>query len=144
MSTVSSFSAFEFQAHQIVRLQHESTYLYAEVIQVVSARRLCWARPLVLLLPKMPESTFLTPTPRLMDAEFDAYTFLDLRQGSDLLLPLSWFEAAIDVEVIPILAQLDIPKDPADSGNTLLNPVSAHRQMQQFIQQLCHTRSDAP
>ncbi len=42
-----------FQSSQIICLEFGSRYLYAEVIQVVTARQLCWTRPLMLvtLLP---------------------------------------------------------------------------------------------
>ncbi len=133
MTTLSSFQTSDFQSHQIIRLQHKNTYVYAEVIQVIADRQLCWARPLVLLTQKSPESDIQAPD-----------TFIDLREGADLLLPLSWFQAAIDVEVIPILAQLDIPKPDPELNPALPHSGSAHRRLQQFIQQLCHARSEAP
>lgn len=133
MTTLSSFQTPDFQSHQIVRLQHNNTYVYAEVIQVIADRQLCWARPLVLLAQNSPQLNLQ-----------NSGTFIDLREGADLLLPLSWFEAAIDVEVIPILTRLNIPKPDAELNPAAPHPGSAHRQLQQFIQQLCHARSEAP
>ncbi len=41
-----------FQAGQIVFLEYGDSRLYAEVIQVVVERNLCWVRPLYYLLFK--------------------------------------------------------------------------------------------
>lgn len=57
-----------FQPGQIVSLEHGDRNLYAEVIQVVLSRRLCWVRPLLLVT--------YTPEPTII---------IDLRDGSDLL-----------------------------------------------------------
>lgn len=85
-----------FQPCQIVCLQHETSYLYAEVVQMVESRHLCWVRPLVLIL-----RTVETATPDdTLHKQSDCY---DLRQDSDLLLPPTLFRAALDIEVLPWL-----------------------------------------
>ncbi|OCQ93346.1 hypothetical protein BCD67_03660 [Oscillatoriales cyanobacterium USR001] len=103
-----------FQSSQIICLEFGSTYLYAEVIQVVVARQLCWTRPLMLV-------TLLS----------DVNHLLDLRDGADLLLPLSLFRAAFDTEVIPFLTDLqslDFQEKDA---------IIAHRQLRDFLGKVC-------
>jgi hypothetical protein len=114
-----------FQDGQIIYIQHESIRLYAETIQVIESRQLCWARPLALLqllndrLPDFSQPLLLR----------------DLRQGSDILLPTSLFHVALDVDAIPVMAQLSAPKvepqeAPLESKNATL-PL-----LHQFIQQV--------
>lgn len=149
----------ELQPHQIVFLQCKSQRLYAEVIQTVPDRRLCWARPLVLLnqpfddgeqfrlgssypLSMEPPSLGTFPVGTL-PTEAITEMLVDLRQVSDLLLPLSWFQAAVDTDVIPILAQLIEPKaETPFSGEVAsltshISRPSAQEQLQQFIRDLC-------
>jgi hypothetical protein len=91
----------QFQDGQIIYLQHEAMRLYAETIQIIKTRKLCWARPLALI--QLPD-----------EREGDRHKALilhDLRQGSDLLLPISLFQIALDTEAIPVIAQLNAPKN---------------------------------
>jgi len=37
-----------FAPYQIVCLEHQQSYLYGEVIQVIESKNLCWMRPLLL------------------------------------------------------------------------------------------------
>ncbi|BAZ66592.1 hypothetical protein NIES4106_13440 [Fischerella sp. NIES-4106] len=83
-----------FQPGQIVSLEHDDSKLYAEVIQVVISRNLCWVRPLLLLVN--------SSEPPLIN---------DLRETSDLLWPLDLFRPALDTEVISILSQV-LAKEP--------------------------------
>jgi hypothetical protein len=113
----------DFQAGQIIYLQHETTRLYAEAIQVVKLRQLCWARPLALLKPE----------PELI--------LHDLRQGSDLLLPLSLFFIALDTEAIPVIMQLDTLKaEEAREENSAIR--LAHLLLQDFIRQVWQAHPD--
>lgn len=80
-----------FQPHQIVRLVHNQTCLYGEVIDEIPARSMCWVRPLILAV--FPE-----------EGKEEVY---DLRQAADLILPSVLFEAALDTEVMPLLMQLE-------------------------------------
>ncbi len=105
-----------FQPHQIVCLEHQGTCLYAEVIQVVVSRQLCWVRPLLI--------GSLTPI-----ASDESLPLKDLRNGSDLLWPLALFRPALDTEVIPLLAMLP----PLSQSER--NPV-AGQQLNQFIHQV--------
>ncbi|WP_414582105.1 hypothetical protein [Scytonema sp. PCC 10023] len=84
----------EFQAGQIVSLEHGDMKLYAEVIQVVVSRQLCWVRPLLLV-------NFTQEPPQLTD----------LRDTSDLLWSVNLFQPALDTEVISFLSQV-LAKEP--------------------------------
>ncbi len=112
-----------FQPNQIVFLEHSATRLYAEVVQVVTARRLCWVRPLALVT-------------RSDAIDVNEPTLQDLRQGSDLVCPIILFQAAIDVEVIPLLAQLS-------SLETKVKLTTAHASLHEFIQSVWKARPDA-
>lgn len=103
---------YDFQPRQIVCLEHESSYLYAEVIQVVQSRTVCWVRPL--LLAEYPSS--------------DRYKSLiyDLRSTADVVWSLNLFRPALDTEVIGLIAQL------ASAPQLDSDPV-ALKQLNQFI-----------
>jgi len=105
-------SDFDFQANQIVCLEYEGVYLYGEVIQVVTSRQLCWVRPLMLV--------------NLISD--DEHTLWDLREGADLLWPLSLFRVPLDTEVIPFLMELH-SFDNTDGKDMIL----AHRKFREFI-----------
>lgn len=105
--------SLDFQPGQIVSLEHGNRNLYAEVIQVVVSRHLCWVRPF-LLVTHTAEPPIIT----------------DLRDGSDLLWPIELFRPALDTEIITFLGQL-LAKEPKSEIDTL-----AKQQLHQFIQQL--------
>jgi hypothetical protein len=91
----------ELYPSQIVYLNHENVTLYAEVIQMAIARPLCWVRPLV-LVETLSE-------PQVDDAAVSTKIY-NLKEGSDLLWPATLFHTAMDVEVIPLLANLETEK----------------------------------
>jgi hypothetical protein len=105
--------SLNFQPGQIVSLEHGDRNLYAEVIQVVVSRQLCWVRPL-LLVTYTPELPMIT----------------DLRDGSDLLWPINLFRHALDTEVITLLSQV-LLKEPKSEPDLV-----AKQELHQFIQQL--------
>ena len=105
-------SATKFQAKQIVCLEHQNTYLYAEVIDIIEARQMCWGRPLLL-------------------AVGDPLTLYDLREGSDILLPINLFRPALDTELIPLLVEL-----PPEQNRGVDSAKIAHRQLRSFIQKV--------
>ncbi len=78
-----------FQAGQIVFLEYGDSRLYAEVIQVVVERNLCWVRPLLLVIQ-----------------ESEARQVSDLRSTSDLLWAINLFQPALDTEVIELYTQI--------------------------------------
>ncbi len=88
-----------FQPNQIVSLDHRSTHLYCEVIEVIKTRNLCWVRPLFLSIMEDNSSTInylLTPK-----------RLIDVRLTSDLFYPIKMFRPALDTEVIPWMGKLD-------------------------------------
>ena len=90
---------FNFQGNQIVCLEHENSFLYAEVIQVIEARKTCWVRPWILKVLSLKNNNFSEVD--------DNPTIFDLRESADLVLPISLFRLALDTEVIPLLSELD-------------------------------------
>jgi hypothetical protein len=105
--------SFDFQPGQIVSLEHGDKNLYAEVIQVVLSRQLCWVRPLLLV-------TYAQEPPIITD----------LRDGSDLFWPIQLFRHALDTEVITLLSQILI-KEPKSEPD-----LTAKQQLHQFIGQV--------
>jgi len=101
--------SLDFKPRQIVSLGYEETRLYAEVIQIVVPRQLCWARPLFLVT--------LTTEPQLVT---------DLRGAADLVWPINLFQLALDTEVIPHFSFL-ASEPPPD-----LNPTT-QQQLSQFV-----------
>ena len=80
----------EFQPGQIVYLEESNTRLYAEVIQVVVSRQLCWVRPWLLQV----------------NPGEDSQHIIDLREASDLIWHISLFRPALDTEVITLISQV--------------------------------------
>ncbi|MBP0017348.1 MAG: hypothetical protein J7647_07295 [Cyanobacteria bacterium SBLK] len=106
---------FRFQPHQIVYLEHQDRCLYAEVVQEIPERQMCWVRPLLLVIDAR------DPSPQVRD----------LRSASDLVWPIQAFSPALDTEIIPFLAVLESP--PLESGEMTQ---IARSQLNQFIQQV--------
>lgn len=100
MSKKYSQDSARFTSHQIVCIEGEKAFLYSEVIQVLVERQFCWARPL--LLVKF-SHTFTTLVSNLSASN----QIIDLREGSDLLLPIDLFRPALDTEIIPLISQLN-------------------------------------
>jgi hypothetical protein len=88
------------ETYQIVCLEHQQTYLYGEIIQIIACRQMAWVRPLLLYR----QSLFLLET-ELLDPPPSVF---DLRQGSDLFWPLKLFRPALDTEVLPLFAQFQV------------------------------------
>lgn len=117
------------QPQQILCLEHNTTILYGEAIQIVAERNLCWFRPLLLH--------------RWQD---DAEILLDLRQGADLLCPFSLLRTALDIEVLPLLVQLErLKAEPAEPNllHQLRPEAAAHQQLQQFVHQVWQAHPEA-
>ena len=113
--------AYKFQPRQIVCLEYEDTCLYTEVIEVVTSRPVCWVRPLMLAIS---ESNSEMPT------VVERLTLYDLRQGADLVWPTILFRAALDTEVIPLLAKLD--NLDANEATSL----DVHKQLSLFVRKV--------
>lgn len=112
----------KFQAGQIVFLEYGDSRLYAEVIQVVVERNLCWVRPLLLVIQ-----------------DYEPPLVTDLRSTSDLLWAINLFQPALDTEVIELYTQV-LVKEPKPELFS-----AAKQQLHQFIQQLwqANQNSDA-
>lgn len=123
MKQVSIGSAQKFQPRQIVGLEHETTRLYAEIIEFVESRQVCWVRPLMLAI-STPESDL-------------PLTLYDLRLGADLLWPASLFQPALDTEVIPFLVQLNDPDAQA------VNRSDAQQQLSRFVREVWQAYKNA-
>jgi hypothetical protein len=117
-----------FQPYQIVCLKHGNTYLYAEVVQIVEARQVCWARPLMLVVQA---DASLASHNELAATATETLSILDLRQGADLLLPIELFHEVLDTELIPLITQLNINK-------TISNEVKEMKKIQQQLNQFVH------
>jgi hypothetical protein len=88
---------------------------------MVALRSRCWAKPLA-LAEVVPESLQLTLR-------------YDLRESSHLLLPATFFRAALDVELIPLMTALFHPEKSGSGQDSQLE--SATRQaLHQFIRDL--------
>jgi hypothetical protein len=114
-----------FEPNQIVCLAHDSVYLYAEIIQHVTDRTCCWARPLAI-------AQAIDPGANPQDIGGVGWTWQDLRETSDLLLPDRLFREALDTEVLPLMARLYQAEDkPQISPDPL-----PKQQLHQFIHQI--------
>ncbi|MEM1392525.1 MAG: hypothetical protein AAF757_19775 [Cyanobacteria bacterium P01_D01_bin.116] len=102
-----------FQAGQIVFLEYKDDRLYAEVIQVVVERNLCWVRPLL-----------------LVSQECESQQVNDLRSTSDLLWSINSFQPALDTQVIELYSQILIKEPKPELAQT------AKQKLHQFIRQL--------
>lgn len=121
------------KVNQIVCLEHQSSNLYGEVIQLIPHRQLCWFRPLCLVIGAETKSSFQSESKErslelgLRQKELSSRweqkscdhskhletiesgeetQLIDLQSGSDLLWPDSLFRPALDVEIIYLLPQL--------------------------------------
>ncbi|MBW4551639.1 MAG: hypothetical protein KME35_11090 [Aphanocapsa sp. GSE-SYN-MK-11-07L] len=111
------------ETYQIVCLEHQQTYLYGEVIQIIACRQMAWVRPL-LLYQRSPLGVATEPLSH-------SPAVFDLRQGSDLFWPLQLFRPALDTEVLPLFAQFQAWDAQPESDRL----ISRH-QLHQFIQQV--------
>jgi len=100
---------------QILYLEHGSSRLYAEAIQIVSTRQVCWARP-TLLIQNLPESgSSRVRQSAISDAaqspESSQLTLYDLEGCPDLIWPIEPFQLAYDLDFFSLLIQLKITPD---------------------------------
>ncbi|MBW4662681.1 MAG: hypothetical protein KME01_00510 [Chroococcus sp. CMT-3BRIN-NPC107] len=102
-----------FQPLQIVCLEHLATCLYAEVIQVVESRQVCWVRPLLLVQNSIEDPLVI-----------------DLRSTIDLLWSVTAFRPTLDTEILPFLASIFASVPPQQSN------LDARQQLNSFIQKL--------
>ncbi|MEL7356175.1 MAG: hypothetical protein AAFY54_11740 [Cyanobacteria bacterium J06648_10] len=123
---------------QILYLEHGSSRLYAEAIQIVSNRQVCWARP-TLLIQNLPEKG--TPTVRQAviaeaAASFDSSSLqlYDLEGAPDLIWPIDPFNIAYDLDFFSLIVQIKmLPERDAQQSR---------RQLNQFIRSFWHEHSE--
>jgi hypothetical protein len=128
-------TAVRFQSHQIVYLELRETRLYAEVVQMIEKKQVCWVRPLGLWT--------IQPTNEEKNLEIPLQKMHDLRQGSDLLLPTALFQPALDTDVVPFMMELyavnPLTEETELSANTLQINQIQHQQLRQFVKEICAT-----
>ena len=99
---------------QILYLEHGSSRLYAEAIQVIKTRHLCWSRP-TLLIQGLPESSGATRQAVIADAaqypEKTKLNVYDLEGCPDLIWPLAPFQIAYDLDFFSLLVQIKMNPD---------------------------------
>ncbi len=121
---------------QILYLEHSSSRLYTEAIQVVDTRHLCWSRP-SLLIQGLPESSTGRQdaiSAAVVSPEDSVLQLYDLEGCPDLIWPLSLFQLAYDIDFFSLLIQLKISTGDATqrSGNGEFNA---------FIRSFWHTHA---
>ena len=124
---------------QILYLEHGSARLYAEAIQVVENRHLCWARP-TLLIQGLPETNRQEARQEAIAAAATApahseLTLYDLEGGPDLIWPLELFQIAFDLDFFSLLVQIKMNPD-----ETTLR--SSSGQLTTFIRSFWHNHAD--
>ncbi|MEM6450017.1 MAG: hypothetical protein AAF703_06865 [Cyanobacteria bacterium P01_D01_bin.105] len=101
---------------QILFLEHGTSRLYAEAIQIIAPRRLCWARP-TLLIQGLPAGDSLAEERQCMIAAAAAeparseLQLYDLEDSPDLIWPIELFEIAYDVDFFSLLVKLKMNPD---------------------------------
>ena len=96
---------------QILYLEHGSSRLYAEAIQVVDTRHLCWTRP-TLLIQGLPEGSSAhrqdAISAAVLSSDDSGLELYDLGGCPDLIWPLLLFQVAYDIDFFSLLIQLKI------------------------------------
>jgi hypothetical protein len=132
-----------FQPYQIVYIEHKETRLYGEVIQTVEQKQICWVRPLLLVREHCITTPKTALTQPIHPAEPQSW---DVRRASDLLLPAALFQAAIDTDVLPLLANIhlaDQALNGIDDTNATENNRVQQRYISQFIKEICSAYPEA-
>ncbi len=104
-------SAIEFKIDQVVCLERDDSYLFAEVIDNITISARCWVRPL----------TIARSNPQSLELEF----LHDLRDASQLILPAELFRYALDTEILPLISELFHPDK--DSNLTIAAKQALHK-----------------
>ena len=136
----------ECQPNQILYLQYQTTRVYAELIQIAPERQLGWVRPLALIELRDRLDWQNLDWQNLDGQQTDLRSQLhDLRQGADLLCPLSLFQMALDVEVVPVLMMLETFKQQSEENADLTSGLdrTAHLRLQEFVRCLWQAHPEA-
>ncbi len=98
-------------------------HLFAEVIDTIAISARYWVKPLALA--------------RSNSERFELEFLYDLRDTSQLILPIDLFRDALDTEVIPLLSELYHPTDPTRfSFREAMPTINARSALHQFIKDL--------
>ncbi len=133
-------NAMSIAPSQILYLEHGSSRLYAEAIQIVEARRLCWARPTLLIcgLPETKSSDSADRQAAIAQAaahpESSALSLYDLKDCPDLIWPATFFSIAFDIDFFTLLIQIKLSPD--DSH------LRSQAQLSEFIRSFWLTHAD--
>jgi hypothetical protein len=120
----------DFQPCEIVCLECDISHLYGEVVQTVKDRQVCWVHPLALVLGSLNSGNGDAIDP----------VYYDLRESSDLLLPVVLFRSAFDTEVLPLIARLyKLDEEGKPSGSRS----AAQHQVNDLIKRLCQMHPEA-
>ncbi len=116
--------------YEIVCLEHQGSYLYAEVIQTIADRQRSWVRPLFLQL-----TTESSSGPANSAQGLFAYR---LHNCSDLVWPSQFFRPALDHEVLPLMLQMHGEKSPEEEDPVVVleRDRKAHQALRHLIQQV--------
>ncbi len=130
---------------QILYLEHGASRLYAEAIQIIENRHLCWARPTLLIqgLPEAISAEFSTHsdarqaaiTTAVATPEHTHLNLYDLEGGPDLIWPLELFQIAFDVDFFSLLVQLKINPNKTSQQHS-------GKQLNEFIHSFWHTNAN--
>ncbi len=111
---------------QILYLEHGPSRLYAEAIQIVSQRRLCWARP-TLLIQGLPEGVSHSRRQDVIasaaqSSQQSSLELYDLEGCPDLIWPIAPFQLAYDLDFFSLIVQLKItPNSNSQCSSSQLN-----------------------
>lgn len=123
-------STEDLKCSQLVCLDYENLCLFAEVIQVIEIRKMCWVRPLLMQVK-----------PANSDEEMTTGEIWDLRESIDLVLPITLFRAAMDTELLPLLCYLYQPEQAQQIAEK--EPSFARQQLNTLVRQLWEKYPDA-
>jgi len=127
---------------QILYLEHGSSRLYAEAIQVISTRHLCWSRP-TLLIQGLPENGPVQRQEAIAEAarcpENAPLKLYDLEDAPDLIWPLTPFQIAYDLDFFSLLVQLKMNPDRLGQASGKEN---GKKQLSRFIQRFWQAHPD--
>lgn len=117
--------------YEILCLEHQGCYLYAEVIQVIATRQRYWVRPLFLRID--PPAAADHPNGQPMSSVVH-----NLESGSDLVWPQRFFRPALDTELLPLLieSQLDSALAVDDPGAQCDRDQQAKQALGQLIEEV--------
>ena len=115
---------------QILYLENGSSRLYAEAIQIVESRRLCWARPTLLIQGLPTEGDLADRQAAIATAaahpESSELSFYGLEDCPDIIWPVALFNLAFDIDFFSLISWLESHPETAACRR-------GQRPLQQFV-----------